>query len=1107
MNESSSPSPSPILPNRLVGCRLLAATLAFAFLTASASSPLATAADSTEESIALYADAANFQTSGAIDLAIQNWKQFLDEYPDDDLASKAAHYLGVCYMQSERPDYAAAADAFALALKDKEYDLREESLANQGWCYYAAAGDGPDRDESRLRQTMKAFEQLRKENPRSDYIDRAYFYSGEAAYGLGDRKQAISLYNKFLKLPIAAKSPLRCDAIYARGIAQEELKQVGAAIDSYEELLSSCGDSPLATDVNLRLGDLRIMEGDFKRAITAFGRVLDMADDEKMTSDDDVSYAIFRQAYALVQSGDPGQAAIRYDRLQREFPQSPYAAGATLASGQSLYRDGKIDEAAKRFERVLQQNDAASATEAAHWLVRIALSKGDAESAATIARQQLARDVAGDYAIDLKVDLAEALSLNPKTIAESIEIGEAAFKEAPEDALAPRALYNAAFSALQLGQNEKAGELATTFLSRFRSDPLAADVQFIEAESQLMRGQVEAASKIYQSLLRSADRDALQRPLWALRAALTLNRLRKPEDAIRVLKSEYKSFAQPAQRAEAQFLVGQAHLQASRAGDAAVSFGRAVSADPNWPRRSEAMLLRGTAALADGQTDVAKETWTQMLSSKADEAMADQARYKLAQLASSNGQHADAVRYYEQILSSRRDPGLRPYALYGRGWSLMQQENHEAAIEPLSTLLSETPDHPLADDALVARGVSKRATGDLKSARSDLEAFVKGDVTGINLGHALYELALIDQKEDDPTQAAKRLKQLIRDVPGYPAMDKVRYELGWSLRAAGDAGAASKEFEMLLAENPDANYAGDSAYFVGQEAYQREDWTTAAKYFRLAADTTGDDALSEKSLYRLGWSHYKTGELERAENAFAEQSRKHPDRKLAIDARMMVGECLFKQAEYEQALAAYSVGRRQIQRRNEDSKSIRDAAERQVRELILLHGGQSAAQLKRWDEAIGWYEELKDRFPATAYRPQVFYETGFAYQQKGDQESAIQYFNQVAENYLRREIGARARFMMGEIFFGQKQFDKAIPEFKRVMFGFGSEKAPEPIKNWQAKSGFEAGRCSELLVESAKTPSAKNQAREIAKQFYEYVVQKHPKHELAGKAAERLKAL
>ena len=265
--------------------------------------------------------------------------------------------------------------------------------------------------------------------------------------------------------------------------------------------------------------------------------------------------------------------------------------------------------------------------------------------------------------------------------------------------------------------------------------------------------------------------------------------------------------------------------------------------------------------------------------------------------------------------------------------------------------------------------------------------------------------------------------------------------------------------------------------------------------------------MSEKSLYRLGWSRFKLSEYDRARAAFGQQVDKHPEGKLAIDGRMMVGECWFKAEQYESALKSYQLGRELIRKNNDNADTIRDAAERQVRELILLHGGQSAAQLKRWDDAIAWYEELKSRFPATAYLPQVFYETGFAHQQNGDEDQALEYFRQVAERYRRREVGARARFMMGEIFFGEKQFDKAIPEFQSVMYGFGGEDAPEAIKSWQAKSGFEAGRCSELLMQTAKTQEAKKRSRDIAIKFYEFVVNKHPDHELAQKSAERLEAL
>jgi TolA-binding protein len=1062
------------------------------------------AAESTEESIALYADAANFQTSGAIDLAITNWKRFLDEYPDDDLAPKAAHYLGVCYMQKDKPDYVAAADAFAIALQNKQYELREESLANQGWCYYASAGEGPQRDAARLKQTLETFATLRKENPNSDYIDRAYFYSGEAAYGLGNREQAIEFYDRFLKLPDAEQSPLHCDALYAKGIAHEELKQVDQAIASFKQVLDACADTQLAVDVHLRMGDLMIVRGDHSAAVASFDKAIESA-----TAAGDKSYAVFRQAFALVQAGKPNEAAERYDRLQKEFPQSPYAAGATLAAGQSLYRGGDVDAAAERFEKVLKQNNPVAATEAAHWLARIHLAKQDPKSAAAIARRQLDAGAKGDFVIDLKVDLAEALSLDPETVPQSIDVAEQAYRDAPTDPLAPRALYNAAFSSLQVNRYERAAALATEFIKTFPDDELLPDVRFILAESRLLTGKADEALATYQTLLQGGDSDQPnpQRPLWVLRAAVAHNSLRQYDQTIELLIQEGDGFEQPAQRAEAQFLLGQAQLVSSRPAEAAESFGRAVTAAPQWPRAGEAMLLRGTSLLSAGNADQAKQVWTELMRRDPESPMADQARYKLAQAASNAGDHDAAIDYYNAILQSQRVAGLLPYARYGRGWSLMQQGNHQQAIETLTSLIEQQREHPLADDALIARGISYRTVEDFKAAENDLTTYLNGQPAGINLGHALYELALVDQKFQRYGQAAKRLQRLRDEVPDYPSMDKVLYELGWSLSEAGNDEQAAEQFRKLLSNFPNTPFAAEAAYFVGQTHYDQNDWTEAIKYYRMAADKTSDADMKEKALYRLGWSLYKDGKLPEARQAFAKQVEARPDGDLAIDARMMVGECLFKRSQYAEALKSYEQGRETIREADDTAKTINDAAERQVRELILLHGGQSAAQLKRWDEAIEWYDELKQRFPATAYLPQLFYETGFAYQQKGDDEQALKYFEQVAERYRRREVGARARFMMGEIYFAQKKFDQAIPEFQSVMYGFGGEQAPEAIKNWQAKSGFEAGRCGELLLQQARTDEARDRAKQFAIQFYKYVVGKHPGHELAKKSAERLEAL
>ena len=96
--------------------------------------------------------------------------------------------------------------------------------------------------------------------------------------------------------------------------------------------------------------------------------------------------------------------------------------------------------------------------------------------------------------------------------------------------------------------------------------------------------------------------------------------------------------------------------------------------------------------------------------------------------------------------------------------------------------------------------------------------------------------------------------------------------------------------------------------------------------------------------------------------------------------------------------------------------------------------------------------------------------------------------------------------MMGEVYFAQKEFAKAIPEFRRVMFGYGAQQAPDTVKNWQARSAVEAGRCAELLIGDLSGEN-RTKAIGIARDFYKYVLDNHPQHEFAKQAETRIAAL
>lgn len=1058
-----------------------------------------------DAAMAAYADAANFQTGGAIDLAVQAWNQFLKDHPDHELASQAQHYLGVCHMQSEAPDYDAASKAFGKALQNKTYKLREESLANRGWCLYSSVGTASksqlsQRDARKLKQTIQNFNVLRNEFPESRFLDRAIFYSGEAAFGMGQTRQAIDHYNDLLSMQKVKDSPLRCDALYARGVAHEGLENFDDAVASYRQLIDQCKDSKLITDVQLRLGDVQILRQEFDEAIIHLDQAYKTAE-----SNDEKSYALFRQAYAHVLADRPADAAAKYEELLSEYPKSEYAATAMLASAQSTYRSGNIDQAAKRFTRVLGGTHLADATEAAHWLARIELSRSRLDSASEIVRNQIQRGAEGKFATELRMDLAEILSMDAETADEAMQLFERVYREDIDAPLAARALYNAAFSALQTGQHKHAFKLATEFLDRYPSDALRPEIQFIAAESLLADQKPKAAADQYKDLIESTSGDHLQRPAWLLRCAIALNASRRYDETIELLGDEVDSIGSTEQSAEAFQLLGRANIRSGNSAAAVKSLQSSIQAAPKWRGVNQSRLLLGQAYASSGNTQAATEAWSELIQTSPTSVAADQARYKIAQVESGNGNFDRAMELYQEILDARKSTQIVPHAQYGKAWTLMQEGKFKPATDALSAMIQGDEDHPLQDDAVLARGICYRNLGEYDQAKSDLESYLTRSPTGTNLGHALYELALIDQKDQAPDRAAKKLQRLVAEVPDYPSMDKVLYELGWSLQESGNAKDAATHFSSLVSKYPDTGLAADAAYYIGQNHYAAKEWEPAAKRFSFAAKSE-DDALAEKALYRLGWSQYQLGNLKDAENAFTDQFNQYPDGDLAFDATAMVAECRFKRGEFKEALTAYSKTRESIRVNDETSSSIRDDASRKVRELALLHGGQSAGQLEQWDTAIDWHNEHRERFPSSNYLSQVFYEIGFANHQKGDTKNAIKFYTQVADKY-RNEMGARARFMIGEIYFGERDLGKAIPEFQRVMFGYGADKAPAEIKNWQAKSGFEAGRCSEALMQSAKTKKSKRKAQEFCKTFYSYVVEEHPDHEVAVEASRRLEAM
>lgn len=1047
-----------------------------------------------KKALSYFANAADYQNGGAFELAAEEWEKLVKEFPTEAQASTAWHHLGICNLQRKEPNFQRAIESFREALKDTKLELREESLINLGWALFSQARKRPAGSAEQTRELEEAKARLSdflKDYPDGAYLDQAVFYLGDIEHLLGNRKKAIAQFKRFLDNEKLAKSSLRPDALYALAVAHQDENEAPEAGRRFQEFLNKYGKHKLADEVRIRAAELSLA-GDKLSDAEGLLKQVAISPDAPMAD-----LALLRLGYVNGKLGKNKEAASYYDKLLNQFASSTHARPAAIALGQIKLNEGDLEQALNAFRKVGAGANAtatdATAADAAHWIAVVLMRQNKNAEAAKHAADAL-KQFADSTA--LRLDLADALYAQADRRAEARKAYENLANEKPDSPQGPRAAYNAAFAALEAGDSLAAQQWAERFLGKYPKDALRSDVAYIAAESLLRQGMYEPAAQAYTKLIDADSKNESVRS-WRLRQGMAYYLGGKYDQAVKGMQSLVETLSDKDQKAEAKFISGSSLLYMEKADQAVQHLEESHRFSDSWSSADETLMILGEAYQRLKKNPEAKQTYTKLLQKYPQTRLKAQVQYKLAQLTAAEGSFADAVRQYRALVADSNATNYHNFAQYGIVWCLMQQDQHKAAYDELQPLLAKNLQDSIGGEVQLAEGICLRKIGQADKAIVALNRFIDRKPKGVSLGNGLYELGLAHTELKQLEQANAALERILKEVPEYPAADRVMYEIAWNLVDQEKGDAATAKFTELVSKFPKSSHAAESNYMIAQQQYDAKQFAQAIQTYEKILTQTQDPELLEKALYKLGWTNFQQQQYDKAAKQFETQTARFATGKLAVDGQFMLAECSFKKEQYEPALAGFQKARGSLESNAKDS-----AASPQVRTLIYLHGGQSLRELKRWNEAEQWLNVVIQKYSDSPYLPTALYELGFCKQNQGKTVEAVTHYNEVASNY-RNEVGARARFMLGEMYFSQKDFAKAIPEFQRVMYGFGGDKAPEEIKNWQAKSAFEAARCSEVLINNL-SGSNKKKVVDTAIEFYEFVVEKHAKHELAAQAQTRL---
>ena len=193
--------------------------------------------------------------------------------------------------------------------------------------------------------------------------------------------------------------------------------------------------------------------------------------------------ATLREAASLFEQKKYAEAAARYVTISEKFPQSTYRPSAVLAAGNCYYLLGNLETAEKWLKAALPSGGEVGAGGALAG-TRISEAKQAGRGSADGRPGNAGGE--GDELRGVAAVGSGRRRLRHRRPARRVDRLYAALaKEHPQHAVAPQALYMAAFAALSQSDYRAAQTSCDRFFEAYPKSPLMVDVKAVAAEADL----------------------------------------------------------------------------------------------------------------------------------------------------------------------------------------------------------------------------------------------------------------------------------------------------------------------------------------------------------------------------------------------------------------------------------------------------------------------------------------------------------------------------------------------------------------------------------------------------------------------------------------------
>jgi len=435
--------------------------------------------------------------------------------------------------------------------------------------------------------------------------------------------------------------------------------------------------------------------------------------------------------------------------------------------------------------------------------------------------------------------------------------------------------------------------------------------------------------------------------------------------------------------------------------------------------------------------------------------------------------YPEALNTYRKVLALNSPD--KDYAHLQAGLILGIQSKYAEATSELQQVI-KSPSSAYKEEALFRLAQLDFEQGKYGNAAAGFTRVIDGSQTSQFLPYAYAKRAASYYNLKDYNKTADDYIYVIEHYTTHPAADGVLVSLQEALNLANRSGEFDKYMGLVKTANPDAKGLESVQYESAKNTYFSQDYQRAVTRLQDYMQAYPESPRIVEAKYYVGESYYRLKNYAAALNIYKEIANDNTFQMInKVVAR--ISELEFKDGKYENAIPAFM----RLASMSTSKKDLYTAWSGLMESHYLL------AQYDSADKYANLIIE-KGNINAGAVNKASLY-LGKTAMSRGDYETAKDEFLNTL-NTAQDEYGAEAKYLMGEIFYLNKQYKECYETLVSLNKDFSA------YTDWVGKSFL-------LLIDNYMAQGETFQARGTAKSL----IDNFPSSDVKAKAAEKLKQI